>query len=114
MEKHIKYFICFACVISYGASQSTRSELRKRFGPDSFFYDLAASTPIEGSGGHFRPLFLNNLRSLSGEGISHALFNLGPCGMNTFHSHPRATELLFVIDADYLQVGFVEENGGNK
>lgn len=103
--------MCFAC-ISERKSEKTRSELRKKYGPDDFFFDLAGSKPIQGEGGDVRLLFLNSLRSLAGEGVSHALFNLGPCGLNTFHSHPRATELLYVIDADFLQVGFFEENEG--
>ena len=111
MKILIKYLIFFVC-ISERISQNTRSELRKKFGPNDFFFDLAGSKSMQGEGGNFRPLFLNNLRSLAGEGVSHALFNLGPCGVNTFHSHPRATELLYVIDADFLQVGFFEENGG--
>ncbi len=41
---------------------------------------------------------------LKGEGVSHTLFNLAPCGINPPHTHPRATEILFVIDADVLQV----------
>jgi oxalate decarboxylase/phosphoglucose isomerase-like protein (cupin superfamily) len=44
--------------------------------------------------------------------MSYTLFDIEPCGSNLPHSHPRATELLFVISGDNLQVGFVEENGG--
>jgi hypothetical protein len=31
--------------------------------------------------------------------------------MNTPHTHPRATEFLYVISGSQLQVGFIEENG---
>ena len=34
-----------------------------------------------------------------------------PCGMNTPHTHPRATELFYVASSGQMQVGFIEENG---
>ena len=34
-----------------------------------------------------------------------------PCGMNTPHTHPRATEFLFVANEGQLEVGFIQENG---
>jgi hypothetical protein len=67
---------------------------------------------------------------LQGEGVAFTLFKLDPCSINLPHTHPRATELLFVnfyksikklksfflflnmISAENLQVGFTEENGG--
>ena len=33
-----------------------------------------------------------------------------PCGMNSPHTHPRATEFLFVVNGQ-LEAGFIEENG---
>ena len=33
-----------------------------------------------------------------------------PCGMNSPHTHPRATELLYVVNGE-LEAGFIEENG---
>ena len=35
---------------------------------------------------------------------------LGPCGMNTPHTHPRATEINFSLNTT-LVAGFLEENG---
>lgn len=35
---------------------------------------------------------------------------LGPCGMNTPHTHPRATEMLYVINGT-LTSGMIAENG---
>ena len=35
---------------------------------------------------------------------------LGPCGMNTPHTHPRATEINFSVNTT-LRAGFLEENG---
>eukprot|EP00611_Tribonema_gayanum_P022697 TRINITY_DN460_c0_g1_i7.p4 TRINITY_DN460_c0_g1~~TRINITY_DN460_c0_g1_i7.p4 ORF type:complete len:146 (+),score=59.25 TRINITY_DN460_c0_g1_i7:752-1189(+) len=39
---------------------------------------------------------------------------LEPCGINLPHVHPRATEILFVVDAaaEGVLTAFVEENGG--
>ena len=31
--------------------------------------------------------------------------------MNTPHTHPRATEFLYVVNGTGLEVGFIEENG---
>ena len=35
---------------------------------------------------------------------------LGPCGMNTPHTHPRATEMLYVVNGT-LTSGMIPENG---
>ncbi len=35
---------------------------------------------------------------------------LGPCGYNTPHTHPRATEFNFAVNGT-LQTGFLAENG---
>ena len=52
------------------------------------------------------------MQPLSGEGLSFILYDLEPCGINTFHFHPRASELLYVIKGNLVKVGFIEENGG--
>ena len=72
-------------MISFVSSEITRAVLRKQFNSSDFFFDLAGSEPIEGDGGTFRALFVDKLPSLAGEGVSHALFNLGPCGINAPH-----------------------------
>lgn len=33
-----------------------------------------------------------------------------PCGMNTPHTHPRATEILYLVNGE-IETGFIEENG---
>ena len=48
----------------------------------------------------------------------HSLFNSEqdlthwnrPCGMNTPHTHPRATEILYLVTGE-MEAGFIEENG---
>ncbi|KAJ9625643.1 hypothetical protein H2203_004402 [Taxawa tesnikishii (nom. ined.)] len=47
---------------------------------------------------------------VAGEGISVAMAFLNPCGMNTPHIHPRATEFLTVTSGTVM-TGFVLENG---
>jgi len=44
------------------------------------------------------------------QGIAGAVAFLEPCGMNSPHTHPRATEFLTVVEGE-LEVGFVMENG---
>ncbi|KAJ1454285.1 RmlC-like cupin domain-containing protein, partial [Pelagophyceae sp. CCMP2097] len=61
-----------------------------------------------------RAVTVAELPSLYGEGLSYSLFEIEPCGINLPHEHPRATELLYVIDADFLRTAHVEENGGAR
>ena len=35
---------------------------------------------------------------------------LGPCGMNTPHTHPRATEMLYLVNGT-ITTGMIPENG---
>ena len=107
MEELKLFLILLMLAISYNGivnSQKTRAELRRRFEAPDFVFDLGKSTPTQGDGGTIQSLTLKELPSLEGEDVSHTLFNLAPCGLNMPHSHPRATEILFVIDAEFLQV----------
>ena len=108
----MKSMILLMFIIGYVSAQSTRARFRAKFNASDFVYNLLGSAPERGDGGTVQPLGVSNLPSLEGEGVSHSLFTIEPCGINSFHSHPRATEILYVIDGDDLQVGFVEENGG--
>lgn len=45
------------------------------------------------------------------QGISTALAFLEPCGINTPHVHPRASEFLTLVEGDNLAFGYVLENG---
>ena len=42
--------------------------------------------------------------------FSSAIGFLGPCGMNSPHTHPRATEINFSVNTT-LRAGFLQENG---
>lgn len=43
-------------------------------------------------------------------GMSMTIGFLGPCGYNTPHTHPRATEFNFAVNGT-LQAGILTENG---
>ncbi|GAQ77763.1 cupin superfamily protein [Klebsormidium nitens] len=93
--------------------------------PVADFVLSAANGPI--TGGNFAFRGLNNVNVTSGQGsgaksanaasfpaltsqgISYTYINYAPCGQNPIHTHPRATELLFVIEGQ-LYVGFVDTN----
>lgn len=86
---------------------------RRQFQPKDFVFDLLGSVPESiSAAGTIQPLTVEGLPSLAGQGVSYSLFSIEPCGINLPHSHPRATELLYVIDGQDLRTGFVEENGG--
>eukprot|EP00249_Psilotum_nudum_P015280 c25241_g1_i1 orf=458-1081(+) len=59
--------------------------------------------------GKFKPIlaFVNAFPALQGLGVSMALLEFQPNSINPPHTHPRGTELLYVIDGA-LNVGFVD------
>ncbi|PQQ05239.1 germin-like protein subfamily 1 member 11 isoform X2 [Prunus yedoensis var. nudiflora] len=57
---------------------------------------------------------VDNLLGLNTLGISLARIDFAPNGLNPPHTHPRATEILVVLEGT-LYVGFVTSNGdGNR
>ncbi|PWA79615.1 germin [Artemisia annua] len=56
---------------------------------------------------------VNHLPGLNTLGISMVRIDYAPWGQNTPHTHPRATEILVVIEGSLL-VGFVTSNTDNK
>ncbi|KAG6518604.1 putative germin-like protein 2-2 [Zingiber officinale] len=62
------------------------------------------------------PVNVNQIPGLNTLGISLVRIDYGPNGLNPPHTHPRATEVLTVIEGQ-LYVGFVTSNlngGGNR
>jgi oxalate decarboxylase/phosphoglucose isomerase-like protein (cupin superfamily) len=109
--KHFIFFLCAIIVVS--AQSESAAKRRSKLSAADFVIDLAKSKSFTvGYGGLAREASLDNFPALSGEGLAHYSFIIFPCGINTPHIHPRASELLYAIDAEDLQVGFVEENGG--
>ena len=106
-------FILAAVCVGMAVSDETRAQKRSKFEAPDFVFDLMGAKPkSSGTGGTASPLTVSEFPSLSGEGVSQTLFHLEACSINLPHNHPRATEILYAIDADNLEVGFVEENGG--
>jgi oxalate decarboxylase/phosphoglucose isomerase-like protein (cupin superfamily) len=87
---------------------------RQEFEAKDFVFDLLGSIPlaITEGGGTAQVLTVAQLPSLANTGLSMVLVNLEPCAINPPHTHPRATELIYMISGKDLRTAFVEENGG--
>jgi quercetin dioxygenase-like cupin family protein len=65
-------------------------------------------------GSNVTPVGVNQIPGLNTLGISMARIDFAPYGLNPPHTHPRATEILTVLEGR-LGVGFVTSNGlGNR
>ncbi|KAF2711560.1 RmlC-like cupin [Pleomassaria siparia CBS 279.74] len=74
-------------------------------------FDFNAATPAPNSkGGKILAANIDNFPILTGLGISTTVGFLGPCGMNSPHVHPRATEFLTVVEGN-VNFGLILENG---
>lgn len=93
--------------------QEGRSKLLDQ--PGDYVFDFADLDPPEGAatdgglGGVSVAATAQTFPALIGTGSSMTVAFLGPCGMNTAHVHPRATELNIVVKGR-LVTGFVVEN----
>lgn len=75
-------------------------------------FDFTANVdPGKGKGGALKSAQINNFPILTDLGISTTVGFLGPCGLNTPHTHPRATEFLTLVEGEKLDFGFIVENG---
>ena len=77
-----------------------------------FVFDFlhSAAGETDGAGGHTVAASSANFPAVIGNGMAMTIGFLGPCALNTPHTHPRATEFNFVVNGT-LQAGFLEENG---
>lgn len=108
-------FLGLVCLLSvFALCQSTdRQTLRERFSAADFVYDVyAAPSSVNGLAGTVKPVDVETMPSLEGEGVSYSVFQIEPCGLNLPHVHPRASEILYVINGSQIRTSFVEENGG--
>ncbi|KEH37071.1 putative germin, rmlC-like jelly roll [Medicago truncatula] len=64
-------------------------------------------------GSRVTPVFASQLRGLNTLGISMACVDIAPWGVNSPHSHPRATEICTVLEGT-LEVGFITSNPENR
>lgn len=72
--------------------------------------NAAGRSEAKGQGGLSIAANAKTFPALIGNGVSMTVAFLGPCGMNTAHVHPRATELNIVVQGR-LVTNFVLENG---
>ncbi|XLR18619.1 hypothetical protein S83_046531 [Arachis hypogaea] len=81
---------------------------------DFFFSGLhIAGNTSNPSGSKVTPVTATQLPGLNTLGISIARIDYAPWGINPPHTHPRASEILTVLDG-YLEVGFVTSNPENR
>eukprot|EP00904_Undaria_pinnatifida_P008064 jgi/Undpi1/4388/HiC_scaffold_17.g07746.m1 len=99
-----------------GDVEVPRLNFRQQFDDKDFAFDLQGAEPeIEGEAGTVKVANLGNVPVLSGEGVSFALVELEPCGLNLPHHHPRAAEFGYIVkseSATSVRHAFVEENTG--
>ncbi|CAK8531421.1 unnamed protein product [Lathyrus sativus] len=81
---------------------------------DFFFSGLhIAGNTTNPAGSRVTPVFASQLPGLNTLGISLARIDIAPWGVNPPHSHPRATEILTVLEGT-LEVGFITSNPENR
>ncbi|QHN85403.1 Germin-like protein subfamily 1 member [Arachis hypogaea] len=79
---------------------------------EDFFKHVDPGNVVNKLGSKVTPVTVNELAGLNTLGISLARIDFGPKGLNPPHTHPRATEILIVIEGTLL-VGFVTSNQNN-
>ncbi|KAJ6484639.1 RmlC-like cupin domain-containing protein [Mycena sanguinolenta] len=75
-----------------------------------FDFNNTQDVTESGKGGTLLLATVDNFPILEGTGISAGVAFIEPCGLNIPHMHPRASEMLTVIEG-ILDTGFVQENG---
>lgn len=75
-----------------------------------FSFNNAVPAP-NSKGGATKAANIETFPILTDLGISTTLGFLSPCGINTPHVHPRATEFLTLVSGSNLKFGYVLENG---
>ncbi|KAJ7671290.1 RmlC-like cupin domain-containing protein [Mycena polygramma] len=74
------------------------------------FFD-PANKPVTGAGGHLVLANSGNFPAVIGNGVAMAVGLLEACGINTPHTHPRATEVQYSVNGT-ISTGLITENGG--
>ncbi|KAI8938958.1 hypothetical protein NX059_004808 [Plenodomus lindquistii] len=75
-------------------------------------FDFNDAMPATGAkGGATKAANVETFPILYDLGISTTLGFLEPCGINTPHVHPRATEFLTLVEGANLDFGYILENG---
>ncbi|KAK0946158.1 hypothetical protein LTR29_002472 [Friedmanniomyces endolithicus] len=79
-----------------------------------FDYSPAANpNPVAGigQGGQGDLSYVDNWPVLLNTGVAMSMGFMNPCGMNTPHTHNRATELLVIVAGNNVHTSFVQESG---
>lgn len=97
----------FQRLLTQGEALLTGDELKKL---TVFSFNNAEAAP-NSKGGATKAANIDSFPILTGLGISTTLGFLAPCGINTPHVHPRATEFLTLVEGSNLKFGYVLENG---
>ncbi|KAJ3159611.1 hypothetical protein HDU86_001620 [Geranomyces michiganensis] len=97
----------------YNAAQ-TAVERMSRFKSSDYVIDLFNNPKGDevAKGGRLSRMNLKSLPALDRQHIAMTLILLEPCGINLPHTHPRASEALYIINGEKVLVGVIEENGG--
>jgi oxalate decarboxylase/phosphoglucose isomerase-like protein (cupin superfamily) len=75
-----------------------------------FDFTHAVNGIVQGPGGKLVSALRTNFPAIIGHGVAMTLGTIDACGINLPHTHPRATEITFVVSGSF-QVGFFQENG---
>ena len=78
-----------------------------------FDFNPAANPGTPGQGGEVILANRGTFPALTGLGTAFAGLFFAPCGLNTPHIHPRATEVLTLVTNGTLTAGFVFDNTFN-
>jgi len=102
------------------ATASTEVERNNLLDDSKYVFDYSSFLGIKnssgvpgltiGKGGRNVAANTLNFPALIGHGISMTIGFIDPCGINNPHTHPRATEMLLMIEGE-MRVGFFMENG---
>jgi oxalate decarboxylase/phosphoglucose isomerase-like protein (cupin superfamily) len=79
---------------------------------NQFVFDFtnASSGITKSSGGRTVAATRTNFPAIIGHGVAMTVGFIEPCGINLPHTHPRATEINFIVSGSF-QAGFFQENG---
>ncbi|CAG5136918.1 uncharacterized protein ALTATR162_LOCUS12 [Alternaria atra] len=97
----------FQRLLVQGGSLLTGEALRKLI-----VFDFNGAQPANGAlGGAIKSATIETFPLVTDLDISMTLAFLEPCGINTPHIHPRATEFLVLVEGSDLRFGSFLENG---
>ena len=100
--------------VELAATEVERYTLLSQMDPTHLKFDFnpAANPGVKpGAGGQVDLANRANFPSVIGTGISAAVGFMNPCGLNTPHIHPRASEFLVLAQGSNVKTGLILENG---